>query len=77
MTVGFAAVQIALIGGARVLATAGDTYAERLRSLGAAVTAYGPGMVERVSALSDDPVDLVLNTAPSAGPGGPRPDRLR
>jgi NADPH:quinone reductase-like Zn-dependent oxidoreductase len=66
-TVGFAAVQIALIRGARVLATAGQTYAQRLRDLGAAVTAYGPGMVKRVNALSDGPVELVLDTAPIGG----------
>jgi NADPH:quinone reductase-like Zn-dependent oxidoreductase len=66
-TVGFAAVQIALIRGARVLATAGQTYAQRLRDLGAAVTGYGPGMAERVNALSDGPVDLVLDTAPIGG----------
>jgi NADPH:quinone reductase-like Zn-dependent oxidoreductase len=66
-TVGFAAVQIALIRGARVLATAGQTQAQRLRDLGAAVTAYGPGMAERVSTLSDGAVDLVLDTAPAGG----------
>jgi NADPH:quinone reductase-like Zn-dependent oxidoreductase len=70
-TVGFAAVQIALIRGARVIATAGDTYARRLRDLGAAVTAYGGGMVQRVKAVSGAPVDLVLDTAP---PGGVLPD---
>ncbi len=70
-TVGFAAVQIALIRGARVIATAGDTYAQRLRDLGAAVTAYGDGMVQRVRAVSGGPVDLVLDTAP---PGGVLPD---
>lgn len=47
-TIGYAAVQIARIRGARVIATAGDTYAQRLRDLGATVTAYGDGMVERV-----------------------------
>ena len=66
-TVGFAAVQIALIGGARVIATAGQTYAQQLRDLGATVTAYGDGMVERVAAISGGPVDLVLNTAPVGG----------
>jgi NADPH:quinone reductase-like Zn-dependent oxidoreductase len=70
-TVGFAAVQIALIRGARVIATAGDTYAPRLRDLGAAVTAYGDGMVQRVRAVSGGPVDLILDTAP---PGGTLPD---
>jgi NADPH:quinone reductase-like Zn-dependent oxidoreductase len=73
-TIGFAAVQIALIRGARVLATAGQTYAQGLRHLGAAVTAYGPGMVERVSALHDGPVDLVLDTAPN---GGALPDLVQ
>ncbi len=66
-TVGFAAVQIALIRGARVIATAGDTYAPRLRDLGATVTAYGDGMVQRVKAISDGPVHLVLDTAPVSG----------
>ena len=66
-TIGFAAVQIALIRGARVIATAGQTYAQRLRDLGAAVTAYGDGMTERVAAISGGPVDLVLDTAPAGG----------
>jgi NADPH:quinone reductase-like Zn-dependent oxidoreductase len=66
-TVGFAAVQIALIRGARVIATAGQTYAQRLRDLGAMVTAYGDGMVERVGAISHGPVDLVRDTAPVGG----------
>ncbi len=73
-TIGYAAVQIALIRGARVIATAGDTYAQQLRDLGAAVTAYGDGMVERVGAISDGPVDLVLDTAPI---GGALPDLVR
>jgi NADPH:quinone reductase-like Zn-dependent oxidoreductase len=66
-TIGFAAVQIGLLRGARVITTAGDTYAQRLRDLGARVTAYGDGMVQRVKALSDGPVDVVLDTAPAGG----------
>jgi NADPH:quinone reductase-like Zn-dependent oxidoreductase len=66
-TIGFAAVQIAVVRGARVIVTAGQTYADRLRDLGAAVTGYGDGMVERVGAISDGPVDLVLDTAPVSG----------
>ena len=66
-TIGFAAVQIALIRGLRVIATAGDTYAGRLRDLGVAVTGYGDGLVQRVKAISQDPVDLVLDTAPVGG----------
>jgi len=65
--VGFAAVQIGLLLGARVIATAGDTYAARLRERGAAVTSYGEGMVERVLDLAGAPVDLVLDTAPPSG----------
>jgi len=66
-TIGYAAVQIALLRGMRVIATAGETYAQQLRDLGAAVTAYGDGMVDRVQAVSDGPVDLVLDTAPVGG----------
>jgi NADPH:quinone reductase-like Zn-dependent oxidoreductase len=66
-TIGFAAVQIALIRGLRVIATAGPAYAGRLRDLGAAVTGYGDGVVARVKAISDGPVDLVLNAAPVGG----------
>jgi NADPH:quinone reductase-like Zn-dependent oxidoreductase len=66
-TVGFAAAQIALLRGARVIATAGPANAQRLRDLGAEVTSYGDGMAERVAALSGAPVDLVLNTAPVGG----------
>lgn len=63
-TVGFAAVQVALSRGARVFATAGATYAERLRALGAKVTSYDPGIAERVLTLAGGPVDLALDTAP-------------
>lgn len=73
-TIGYAAVQIALIRGARVVATAGETYAQRLRDLGATVTAYGDGMVERVNAISNGPIDLVLNAAPA---GGALPDLIQ
>jgi NADPH:quinone reductase-like Zn-dependent oxidoreductase len=66
-TIGFAAVQIALVRGLRVIATAGPTYAQRLRELGATVTSYGDGVVQRVKAVSDGPVDLVLDTAPIGG----------
>lgn len=66
-TIGFAAVQIALLRGARVVATAGDTYAEQLRALGATVTSYGDGMVERVIDVAEGPLDLVLDTAPVSG----------
>ena len=63
-SVGFAAVQIAARMGARVIATAGPTYASELASLGAAVTAYGDGLVERVEALAEGPIEHVLDTPP-------------
>lgn len=66
-TVGFAAVQMALLRGARVIATAGETYAGRLRALGATVTPYGDGVAERVIDAAGGPVDLVLDTAPPSG----------
>ena len=66
-TVGYAAVQIALIRGMRVIATAGETYARQLRDLGAIVTPYGEGLPARVKAVADGPVDVVLNCAPVGG----------
>ncbi len=66
-TVGFAAAQIALERGSSVIATAGETLAPRLRSLGAKVTPYGDGMVERVLALAGKAPDLILDTAPVGG----------
>lgn len=72
--VGYAAVQMALGSGARVIATAGQTYADALRAAGAEVTERGEGVVERVRALAGGPVDLVLDTAP---PNGVLPDLVR
>ncbi|MYX28820.1 zinc-binding dehydrogenase [Streptomyces sp. SID8381] len=63
-TVGYAAVQIALRYGAQVIATAGRTYADALRAMGAQVTSYGDGMAERVRELAGGPVDLALDAAP-------------
>jgi NADPH:quinone reductase-like Zn-dependent oxidoreductase len=65
--IGFAAAQIALLRGARVIASAGQTYAERLRALGVKVTSYGEGMAERIRELAGGPVDLALDTAPVFG----------
>ena len=73
-TVGFAAVQIALMRGAIVIATAGETFADRLRAFGAKVTSYGDGMVGRVIDLAGGAPDLVLDTAP---PSGVLPDLIR
>lgn len=65
--VGFAAVQIALMRGVHVIATAGETYADRLRDLGAKVTSYGDGMVERVRNIAGGAPDYVLHTASVPG----------
>ncbi|MEV6345447.1 NADP-dependent oxidoreductase [Actinoplanes sp. NPDC051851] len=58
-TIGFAAVQIAVRLGARVVASAGKTYADALEGFGAEVVPYGKGLGKRVGS-----VDLVLDTAP-------------
>ena len=65
--VGFAAVQIALMRGAHVIATAGETFASRLRGLGAKVTPYGDGMAERVREIAGGAPDLVLHAALAPG----------
>ncbi len=64
---GFAAVQIALQRGAHVIATAGETFAGRLRDLGARVTPYGDGMVERVREIAGGEPDFALHTAQVTG----------
>jgi NADPH:quinone reductase-like Zn-dependent oxidoreductase len=71
---GFAAVQMALMRGARVIATAGDTFAGQLRTLGASVTGYEDGMVERVRELAGGAPDLILDTA---WPNGVLPDLIK
>lgn len=62
--VGFAAVQMALLQGARVIATAGETFADRLREMGVLVAAHGDGMVERVRVLVDKSPDVIVDVAP-------------
>ena len=63
--IGFAAVQMALVReGVRVIAAAGDTFADRLREIGAEVTPYGSGMVERVGKLVDGAPDLIFDAGP-------------
>jgi NADPH:quinone reductase-like Zn-dependent oxidoreductase len=60
---GFAAVRIALMRGAHVIASAGETFADSLRALGAKVTPYGEGMVERVREIAGGSTDFALHTA--------------
>ena len=62
--IGFAAVQMARLRGARVIAAAGETFAAQLRAMGAAVTPYGDGMVERVRELAGGTPDLIFDAGP-------------
>ena len=64
-SVGSAAVQLAVVRGARVIGTASPANHEYLRSLGAEPVAYGEGLVERVRALAPDGVDSALDVAGS------------
>jgi NADPH:quinone reductase-like Zn-dependent oxidoreductase len=64
-SVGSAAVQLAVVRGARVIGTAGPANHAYLRSLGAEPVAYGDGLVERVRALAPDGVDVALDVAGS------------
>ena len=45
----------------------GCTFADRLRSLGAVMTAYGDGLLERVPVLLDNSPDLILDVASVSG----------
>jgi NADPH:quinone reductase-like Zn-dependent oxidoreductase len=64
-SVGSAAVQLAVVRGARVIGTASPANHEYLRSLGAEPVAYGQGMADRVRALAPDGVDTALDIAGS------------
>jgi NADPH:quinone reductase-like Zn-dependent oxidoreductase len=64
-SVGSAAVQLAVVRGARVIGTASPANHAYLRSLGAEPVAYGEGVVERVRALPPDGVDVALDVAGS------------
>ena len=64
-SVGSAAVQLAMVRGARVIGTASPANHEYLRSLGAEPVAYGEGLVEQVRALAPDGVGLALDVAGS------------
>jgi NADPH:quinone reductase-like Zn-dependent oxidoreductase len=68
--VGTVATQLGVARGARVIVTASERNAERLRGYGAEVTAYGDGLAERVRGLAPDGVDRVFDM----GPGGALPE---
>ncbi|PZQ88985.1 MAG: hypothetical protein DI534_09395 [Leifsonia xyli] len=61
--VGQAAVQFARALGARVIGTASAANHDRVRQLGAIPVSYGPGLVDRVRAISPDGVDRALDAA--------------
>ncbi|WP_020494655.1 NADP-dependent oxidoreductase [Sciscionella marina] len=62
-SVGSAAVQLAVLRGARVIGTASPANHEYIRSLGAEPIAYGEGLLERVRALAPDGVGAALDAA--------------
>jgi NADPH:quinone reductase-like Zn-dependent oxidoreductase len=64
-SVGSAAVQLAVVRGARVIGTASPANHEYLRSLGAEPVAYGEGLTGRVRALAPNGVDRALDVAGS------------
>jgi NADPH2:quinone reductase len=59
--VGLFAVQLAVLRGARVAATAGASTHELLRELGAEPVVYGDGLLERVRDLAPGGVDAALD----------------
>jgi NADPH:quinone reductase-like Zn-dependent oxidoreductase len=59
--VGLAACQLAVLRGARVIATAGERNHELLRGLGAEPVAYGDGLADRVRSLAPDGIDAAVD----------------
>lgn len=62
--IGFAAVQIVRLRGARVVAATGETFTAQLRATGAEVTPYGDGMVKRVREIMGGTPDLIFDAGP-------------
>ena len=59
--VGLMAVQLAVIRGAKVVATASPARHELLKGLGAIPVAYGPGLADRVAVVAPGGVDAALD----------------
>jgi len=62
--IGFSAVQMARLRGARVIAAMGLTFADDLRAIGAEITPYGDGMVDRVRTIAGGAPDLIFDAGP-------------
>jgi NADPH:quinone reductase-like Zn-dependent oxidoreductase len=71
--VGTIATQLAVMRGARVIATASERNFERLRSYGAEPTSYEVGLADRVAELAPDGVDLIFDM----GPDGSLPELVK
>ncbi|RSM74654.1 alcohol dehydrogenase [Amycolatopsis sp. WAC 01375] len=61
--VGTAAVQLAVLRGARVIGTASEANQDYVRSLGAEPVVYGDGLADRVRALAPSGIDAALDGA--------------
>ena len=61
--VGLMAVQLAVDAGTRVIATAGKSRHDYLRTLGAEPVAYRDGLIERIRALAPGEVDAAIDAA--------------
>jgi NADPH:quinone reductase-like Zn-dependent oxidoreductase len=61
--VGAVAVQMAVAGGAKVIASSSEANHDYLREIGARPVLYGEGVVTRVRAAADGPVDAVFDVA--------------
>lgn len=59
--VGLMAVQLAILRGAQVIATASEKRHGQLEELGAEPVVYGDGLLERVQALAPDGIDVALD----------------
>ncbi|MFD0353281.1 NADP-dependent oxidoreductase [Streptomyces sp. NPDC127110] len=65
--VGTIAVQLAVLRGAKVIATGREDNHAYLRELGAVPVTYGEGLADRVRALAPEGVDAALDTASAEG----------
>ncbi|RSN28633.1 alcohol dehydrogenase [Amycolatopsis sp. WAC 01416] len=61
--VGTAAVQLAVLRGARVIGTASEANQDYVRSLGAGPVVYGDGLADRVRTLAPSGIDAALDGA--------------